>query len=426
MEILELSDPSRLEELREKAKQELIELQAGAAPEIKRAAQWLRRCQRVLSALKDQGYDLTDATMGSYLFVYGVLFPFLILESLANAYFIGQGSDLGLLGGAIGAFFIASLSIALSFTAGMGVRAILGEGIVRRVLAFLMGIVYAGGIVVYHTIIGWYRAALVYGNPDTAVSDALVNFASYAFSLPDLYSYGLAIVGLFFAGIAFLAGFESKDARMKARLARKVNEKGDAEANYNSVIKFYTSGVVSVYTEPLAEMEDRVKSACENAHELRLVLLEIDKDQNEFRYLIREIRYTQLYATGLLRCSNLAVRDTPAPKYFNEDPLSLEIDEFEFDPQLVENARQAIKNIEKRLQELRQVAKTEKTRIRFDYEEALKSMPAFIYSLCSEPAGESFFTGRIGTEADAEHSDDEPRFKVVDRQQKKEVSHVYA
>jgi hypothetical protein len=414
-EIRDLFDPSKIEDIKEKARQKFNELQTIMGPEIKRAAQWLRLCRREVAALKNQGLDLSGASMGSYLLVYGILFAFVIVESLANSYFIGQGSDLGLLGGAIGAFFIASLSIALSFTAGVGVRAASGKGVVRHSFALILGLMWAGGLFVYHTIIGWYRASLVYGNPDTAVSDALANFAEYGFFLPDLYSYGLAIVGLFFAGTAFVAGFQSSDARKKSQLARKLKEKDDAEANYYAFIHRYMEKLVDIYNDHLTEVENRVKTARENGHELRLVLLEIDKDHNEFQYLINKLINTYHNAIMQFRSSNLAVRDTPAPKYFNDTPAPLKIDRFTFDGNSINDAQKIVENMKDHLEELRQVAKTEKKQIRSDYETALKNSPEFIESLFRESDINILISEKINIEAQNSKVDSEPRLKLIDR-----------
>ena len=93
---------------------------------------------------------------------------------------------------------------------------------------------------------------------------------------------------------------------------------------------------------------------------------------------------------------------------------------------MIEQARKTVNNIEERLKELRKVATDENKRIRSDYEEALKKAPEFIENLYRETVGESFITGKIGTETDARKREVETRFKVVDRQSEKEVSHVYA
>ena len=113
---------------------------------------------------------------------------------------------------------------------------------------------------------------------------------------------------------------------------RESKGKKQCRSYYNTIVQLYTARLVSVYTHQLNEMEERVKFSFENAHELRLVLLEIEKNQNDYRYYLSELDDAYLYAIGLFRRSNTAVRDTSAPRYFGEDPLPLKTENFKFDP----------------------------------------------------------------------------------------------
>lgn len=97
-EILDNLYPDIFDEPREVAEKELVEAKIRFAEDIKRSAKHRNRLERRLAALKNQDIDVTSSAVGSYLLVYGLLIAFLIVESLANSYFIGQASDYGLLG----------------------------------------------------------------------------------------------------------------------------------------------------------------------------------------------------------------------------------------------------------------------------------------------------------------------------------------
>jgi hypothetical protein len=374
-------DVAKAKEPRSVAHQLVVELQTKFSDDIKRAAKDRNRSKRRLAALKDQGIDASNTAVGSYSLVLGALFFFLIVEALANSYFIGQGSDYGLLGGAIEAFFIASISIVISFSAGIGCRAIFGKGWLRRTLAVIAGLCYGAALVFYHTLIGWYRASLVYGNPDTAVSDALTNFTDNGLALPDLYSYGLAIVGLFFAGVAFVAGIKGRDARLASlhgRIAEKFNR---AETKLRKLEHSYLTGVNQVYMGQIDEVEKRQKAADVAGHHLRVNFAKSKWLGNSYKNMVDAIRHSYIYSVERFRVSNQAVRSIHAPCYFANEPAPLEVPEIELD----RDAKYAdqVDELERCLKAFHAVANEERDLLREDYKACLKKTPAFLAQLRS-------------------------------------------
>lgn len=368
-------DVAKAKAPRSEARQSVVTLQTELAGDIKEAAKHRDSCARHLAVLRDKGIDVSKTALGSYSLLLVFLFFFLIVEALANSYMLGQGNDYGLLGGAIEALFIASLSIALSYSSGIGIRAIFGKGMLRRTLSIVAGLCYGTALVGYHSIIGWYRAALVYGNPDNAASDALINFVNNGLALPDLYSYALIIVGLFFGGIAFLSGLHSQDVKLASFYAR-INEKfHEAEVQLRKLEVNYLTNVNLIYIGKISLVEKLQKAANAAGHNVRKNVLQNKFLANSYKNRANAIRLSYEYAVRLFRSSNEAVRSTFSPAYFADEPIPLNVADSAYGTELNDAAQ--VGDLEQFLQTFHSVAEEEKGHIREDHEACLREAPGF-------------------------------------------------
>ena len=196
------------------------------------------------------------------------------------------------------------------------------------------------------------------------------------------------------------------------------------QRRFNDAIQGYTNGVVLVYTSLLNEMSDKEKSIVNDAHALRSILSEIDKDRKEIEYLINELRDAYRYAVDLFRGSNQAVRDTPPPKYFIKDPLPLDIEDLVIHSSIIEKARGVSANLEDHLMELRAAANSEKAVLRSRYGQTLKNAAAFIENIYTDAVGDSLPPVK-DRDPDLEISG-APAFRIIEDGLERESSHVYA
>lgn len=353
-------------------------------PGIKDAARSVSYYGRAAAATLDRAPGIREKSANSYRFVYAALAGLLFIESCLNSYFFALGNKFGLLGGLFEALLIAGISIAISFAAGTAVRALYENGDWLRMAAICMAGAWASTLTVYHFCIGWLRAALVYGNPETAVIDALSNFARYKFSLPDLYCFGLALIGLIFCSSAFLAGYRSKDARRNANYARIFLDQKEAQKRLRAAKQNYLSTLAQLFDEALEDLDQLFENANDAARRLRMGLHDHNCRLESYKSSIHHIAERYNLSIAEFRRSNEIVRSTPSPKYFVEDPLPLIIEPLPFDHDPVAESKDILSNLEKRMEDLLSLVDSEKAAIRAEYEKMLESTPQTFAELCKQ------------------------------------------
>ncbi len=341
---------------------------------VKRRDHWQRR----FNELVDQGFDVSSANRGRYFLVFSVTIFLLVIESMANGHFIGQGSEGGFLAGIIEAFGIAILAVALSFAAGVMVRAVWGDGWPRRTFALLLFSAYLFGIANYHLVIGWYRASMVWGNPETAVKDALVSFSESGVSLPDIYSFGLCITGLFFSAMAFIAGLFSRDALQTAGHAHVARELEKANAKLQEEEECFLGAVSAAYMSQKEQIDEKMKNADTIGCSLRLNVMESRNSLREIEHTFENAQAFYYRAIEQFRQSCSAVRTDPSPAYFATAPPALDKTPFTVDEATIISAENVLEHLGETLAELRIITHEEKMQIRLDHEDFLKNAPSFL------------------------------------------------
>ena len=142
----------------------------------------------------------------STLFFWGLLFLMLVAESIANAYFYAQGSDLGLLGGVLQAFLIAVANVLLSF--GLGFIVLRYTHYIHTPIKIFAWIGFILGLWLLsflHLVTAHYRELLI-NLPDKASSIVLKDTWQDPFNIQDIDSLILVIIGL---SISILVMFKS-------------------------------------------------------------------------------------------------------------------------------------------------------------------------------------------------------------------------
>lgn len=271
-ELLVGLNPDPIKEFPGKCYLKLIEAKTFHRGKILKAATEYYEALRRRRSFEVKHPDILDSSGRGFAFI--LLSAFLLVESMLNSYFIGQGSPWGILGGAIEAFFIAFLSIGLAYSAGVGVRALLDTDNWQRNFAPALVFASVTGLVIYHLLVGHYRGCLLYGNPKTAVREALANFSYYGIILPDLYCYSLVVVGLFFAGTAFWEGLRRKRERLRAEYKRLIKHEEAAETHWHHEENNYLGSVNQICRDQSTVLEDHLKKAQDIVSCLRLNIIE--------------------------------------------------------------------------------------------------------------------------------------------------------
>ena len=142
----------------------------------------------------------------SKILFWGLLFIVLILESMANAYFYAQGSDLGLLGGVLQAFLVSLANVVISFGIGFILFRYTNHiSKFKKIIAWV-GIILSFFIISFlHLMAAHYREILL-KYPDDNIKNVIQETYNNPFNLSDFDSFILIIIGYF---ITILVVFKS-------------------------------------------------------------------------------------------------------------------------------------------------------------------------------------------------------------------------
>jgi hypothetical protein len=359
--------------------------------EILKAALKYFGCLRLRRAFEIKHPDLEGLSGGGYSLI--ILSVLLLVESMLNSYFIGQGSTWGILGGAIEAFFIALLSIVLAYSSGVGVRALLDTGDWRRYFAPALILTSVVGLVIYHLLVGHYRGSLLYGIPKTAVADALANFRRYGTALPDLYCYSLVVVGLFFASTAFREGLRSRLERLRAEYRRLIKREEAAETNWRQEEKNYLGSVNQTCREQMATLDQCVNEAQDLVRLLRLNIIETNHLKRHREADMNTVHYDYITSLEVYWRAYEYVKTSPGPTGYRVDPPPLEIAK----PTIASESGDEVDDLATRLDEclakIEEEACDAKDKILAANKAALGQAPRFFDILAAEARDPSGITG---------------------------------
>ena len=156
--------------------------------------------------------DRTPTYPESVLFHFALVIVAIVVEGVANSYFFGQASDLGLLGGFFTAFLVSVANVAISMLAGVlflrlvesrkqDLESSWGCRVCLVILVFLG---------VLHLTIAHYRELLT-RNPDADILAALQPMFENPFALRDMESLLLVAIGVVISAFGIYKGYTLDD-----------------------------------------------------------------------------------------------------------------------------------------------------------------------------------------------------------------------
>lgn len=149
---------------------------------------------------------------GNSVLTFGLLFLFIALESVLNAFFFAKGSSLGLIGGFGTAVGISLLNVLAAFAAGTVFwRWSNHRSWIVKVLGVLGVVAVLGALALLHLFGAHFRDAVASLGEERAFAAARASLLSVPFLLQDLHSYYLFGLGCFLALAAFAKGATNGD-----------------------------------------------------------------------------------------------------------------------------------------------------------------------------------------------------------------------
>lgn len=234
-----------------------------------------------------------------------------LAETGLNAMLLRQNDAMGLLGGIIAAGVIGALNVGLAAVVGRHVwpMTVHRKGSTKA-LGWALTAVWMSIVVVWNLGAAHYRDAKVSGvaNPEV---EALAMMSG---SLDSIYSWGLLIAGMIFAGTAALYGFRMDDPYPGyGRVFRRHEERCQAYAN---AVADATDDLKHIRDEAVEEAAT-VREGLESQHAERGQIL--SSRMNFIRRFGEFSDQLEIIGNGLLqdyRTANLTARSTPAPETF--------------------------------------------------------------------------------------------------------------
>ena len=164
----------------------------------------------------------------SYILHFAWIFVFIFLEALVNAYFFGEASSLGLLGGVFIGFITSFFNVVLSTMAGFILRYKNHVSILKKSIGLGLFLVLLTAIFFVHLFIAHYREILSI-NPHVEIWSVLRPTLEQPFVLHDMESLILIAIGLLITLFSILKGMNFDDEYPGyGKVYRRWKEKEDA------------------------------------------------------------------------------------------------------------------------------------------------------------------------------------------------------
>lgn len=254
----------------------------------------------------------------------GLLLIMLILETVLNANFFAQGSDLGFLGGSIQAFVISVLNVSVGCMVGAFILRWKNHISTARRLMGLIGTILFGTLaLIGNLFVGHYRDAMSI-DPDNGARVAVQQFWNGPFALQDFNSWVLVALGLIVFSLALYKGYTWDDTYPGfGRVDRRVqNFKDELLATKTELI----DSIHEIYEEHVSNANGYFKKMQKDKQQLEILFSSMKNDFVLYRNYLSNLKNAYQYLITLYRQTNKKERTSPPPTYFAE-PIVLSLDE---------------------------------------------------------------------------------------------------
>jgi hypothetical protein len=196
---------------------------------------------------------------------------FVVVETIVNGIFFAQGSELGLIGGAMEAIALAALNVgAAALFAAMGLPYLRHHRPFQKLFGFICLSGYLFWLVGFNLAIAHYRDLYASGRGVVSASTWLHRVVSEPWSLDAMQSWILAVLGVAFS-LATLIDVAGLNDRYPGYGSRARRRRG-ADAHYTESVSDSLKGLESTRDEAVSGMSRVVTSIREAHYDLELSL----------------------------------------------------------------------------------------------------------------------------------------------------------
>ena len=247
---------------------------------------------------------------------YSIILVFLLAESILNGTFLAKGSELGLLGGVRDAIILAALNIFPAYIIGTYFLPLANHiKPAYKFISYVAVLVYASLLILINYFIANYREEMEIMNTVNPFQDAIQNMASL--HIPNsMHAILLGILGLTFSLVVFFKGYNSDDKYPSyGKLDRKLNKATD---DYNQCRYDILDELDLLKNDSLSERTELISRLTSDIDDIKLLhQLKIALVQ-KYSSVAQYLRDSCGVAVTMYRDTNLGIRKTPAPAYFQK------------------------------------------------------------------------------------------------------------
>lgn len=281
------------------------------------AADAIRDSYQELSSFKlEHGLERPAHGVPPAIYTWSAILGSWVLESFLNTAFLRVNDDLGILGGFVAALVVAAVNIFAAYMAGRYAwPSVFHRDARRKIPAWLGLVAWFAFLLFWNLFAAHFRDAKSMGVADPEVQALPMLFDS-PFGLNSIYSYGMLVMGMFFAAIAALAAYKMDDPypgygaiyrRHEARCEDYADEIDEALDELRQIRDEGIGGARAVREQLQAQFGMRGQIiAAREAHHARY------EEHQEYLGTVGNFLLDQY------RSANVKARATPAPKHFSE------------------------------------------------------------------------------------------------------------
>ena len=252
-----------------------------------------------LFRIKNDLLDRDAEYQKSNILFIGTLLIFLIVETIANAYFYAQGNDLGLLGGAFQAFFVSAANVIISFVIGYVLLRYLNYKSIFKKILSLLGLIIAIPLLGFLHLVAAHYRELLSKNIENINIEVLKQTWNNPFDINNLDSLILIIIGVGISFFVIWKAYRVNDPYPGYAKKWKIWE--ESEATIDKYIKEHKESLNSEFTifqDNINILNNNIKYSKDMFNELltniksfkKTVDRYIDNAINETLKIVREYR----------------------------------------------------------------------------------------------------------------------------------------
>ena len=290
------------------------ESRAEELEEVKKEAQV--RQDDVDKFKKEHKLKLEASYKDSYVWTIAAILAALVIETTLNSSLLAEASDFGLFGGASQAIIISIINISIGLAVGMFAWPKTNHiDRIQSTLGYIYLIIGTASVLVFNLLIGHYREVLI-KNPDDSGVAAVKQFSEGMFSLTEIESIFLVVIGLLVAGLSFWKGMTQNDRypgythlskqRDIAR-TRLYEAKDDALEELNAINHQCEEGLRKLLKKVTVDYS-RCNTLCST----------YEQQQKLYDGYMADLVQTGEIAVSRYRQINRSNRDDDAPSYFDK------------------------------------------------------------------------------------------------------------